>query len=148
LLRASKYLTLRSARKKREMLNAAGKLSDLHYPPRNRLEALNHDREGQHSIRMTRPAPHLFRVDGCRGATRRDRRPSLIRGERGLRAENDALGRNGRRSTMRLPRNRPPTHPGEILLEEFLVPLDMTQTQVAEGRRVAAATPCPHPARV
>jgi proteic killer suppression protein len=52
LLRASKYLTLRSARKKREMLNAAGKLSDLHYPPRNRLEALNHDREGQHSIRM------------------------------------------------------------------------------------------------
>jgi plasmid maintenance system antidote protein VapI len=49
---------------------------------------------------------------------------------------------------MRLPRNRPPTHPGEILLEEFLVPLDMTQTQLAEGRRVAAATSCPHPARV
>lgn len=34
---------------------------------------------------------------------------------------------------MRLPRNRPPTHPGEILLEEFLVPLDMSQTQLAEA---------------
>jgi proteic killer suppression protein len=40
------------ARKRLEMLNAAGKLSDLHYPPQNKLEALKHDRKGQHSIRM------------------------------------------------------------------------------------------------
>ena len=32
----------------------------------------------------------------------------------------------------RLPTNRPPTHPGEMLLEEFLVPLEMTQTELAE----------------
>lgn len=32
----------------------------------------------------------------------------------------------------RLPTNRPPTHPGEMLLEEFLVPLGMTQTELAE----------------
>jgi len=32
----------------------------------------------------------------------------------------------------RLPANRPPTHPGEMLREEFLVPLDMTQTELAE----------------
>lgn len=31
----------------------------------------------------------------------------------------------------RLPRNRPPTHPGEMLLEEFIKPLDLTQTELA-----------------
>ena len=28
-----------------------------------------------------------------------------------------------------LPKNRPPTHPGEILLEEFLKPLQLSQEQ-------------------
>lgn len=32
----------------------------------------------------------------------------------------------------RLPSNRPPTHPGEMLLEEFLKPMGMTQVQLAE----------------
>ncbi len=31
-----------------------------------------------------------------------------------------------------LPKHRPPTHPGEMLLEEFLKPLAMTQTHLAE----------------
>ena len=31
----------------------------------------------------------------------------------------------------RLPTNRPPTHPGEILLEEFLNPLHVTQSAFA-----------------
>ena len=31
-----------------------------------------------------------------------------------------------------LPKNRPPTHPGEMLLEEFLKPLGMTQTELAD----------------
>jgi len=31
-----------------------------------------------------------------------------------------------------LPKNRPPTHPGEMLLEEFLKPLNMSQTELAE----------------
>lgn len=31
----------------------------------------------------------------------------------------------------RLPAHRPPTHPGEMLLEEFLVPLKITQTELA-----------------
>lgn len=30
-----------------------------------------------------------------------------------------------------LPRNRPPTHPGEMLLEEFLVPTGRTQADLA-----------------
>ncbi len=32
----------------------------------------------------------------------------------------------------RLPTHRPPTHPGEMLLEEFLIPLGMTQAELAE----------------
>jgi addiction module HigA family antidote len=31
----------------------------------------------------------------------------------------------------RLPRNRPPTHPGEMLLEEFIKPLGITQSALA-----------------
>lgn len=32
---------------------------------------------------------------------------------------------------VRVPTDRPPTHPGEMLLEEFLEPLGMTQTELA-----------------
>lgn len=31
----------------------------------------------------------------------------------------------------RLPKHRPPTHPGEMLLEEFIKPLEVTQTELA-----------------
>jgi addiction module HigA family antidote len=31
-----------------------------------------------------------------------------------------------------VPKNRPPTHPGEVLLEEFLAPKKMTQVELAE----------------
>jgi len=34
------------------MLHSAGTLEDLRIPPGNKLEALRHDREGQHSIRI------------------------------------------------------------------------------------------------
>ncbi|HMN31360.1 MAG TPA: HigA family addiction module antitoxin [Caldilineaceae bacterium] len=33
---------------------------------------------------------------------------------------------------MRIPTHGPPTHPGELLLEEFLKPLGMTQTELAQ----------------
>ncbi|MHB8621030.1 MAG: HigA family addiction module antitoxin [Chloroflexota bacterium] len=33
---------------------------------------------------------------------------------------------------MTLPTNRPPTHPGEMLLEEFLKPMGMPQTVAAK----------------
>ena len=32
----------------------------------------------------------------------------------------------------RLPRKRPPTHPGEMLLEEFVKPLGVTQVELAK----------------
>lgn len=34
--------------------------------------------------------------------------------------------------THRIPENRPPTHPGEMLLKEFLEPMDMSQRELAE----------------
>ena len=37
---------------------------------------------------------------------------------------NNTIGR-------RLPRNRPPTHPGEMLFEEFVKPLEITQTELS-----------------
>ncbi len=37
----------------------------------------------------------------------------------------------------RLPKNRPPTHPGEMLLEEFIKPLDLTQTELARCLEVS-----------
>ncbi len=36
-----------------------------------------------------------------------------------------------------LPTHRPPTHPGEMLLEEFLKPLGMAQTALAERIHVS-----------
>lgn len=39
----------------------------------------------------------------------------------------------------RLPRNRPPTHPGEMLFEEFIKPLGLTQTELA--RRLGVSYP-------
>ena len=37
----------------------------------------------------------------------------------------------------RLPAHRPPTHPGEMLLEEFIRPLGLTQTDFAARLRVS-----------
>lgn len=36
-----------------------------------------------------------------------------------------------RMTARRLPRDRPPTHPGEMLLEEFVKPLGITQSELA-----------------
>ena len=38
---------------------------------------------------------------------------------------------------MRLPKNRRPTHPGEIFLEDFLVPLGITQKDAAARLRMS-----------
>jgi len=35
---------------------------------------------------------------------------------------------------VRIPTNREPTHPGEILLEEILIPMYMTQRELAKYR--------------
>ena len=38
---------------------------------------------------------------------------------------------------MRIPTNRPPIHPGEILMEEFMKPYGITQTEIA--RRIGVS---------
>ena len=37
---------------------------------------------------------------------------------------------------IRIPTNRTPTHPGEMLLEEFLIPMKMTQRELANAIHV------------
>jgi addiction module HigA family antidote len=37
-----------------------------------------------------------------------------------------------------IPTHRAPTHPGEMLLEEFLKPLDITQAEAAEKMGISA----------
>src|SRR6266545_7659640 len=37
---------------------------------------------------------------------------------------------------VRAPTNRPPTHPGEMLLEEFLIPMSLTQRELADAIHV------------
>ena len=37
---------------------------------------------------------------------------------------------------IRVPTHRTPTHPGDMLLEEFLVPMGLTQRELAEAIRV------------
>jgi toxin HigB-1 len=51
--RVKRFTNIESvARRKLEQLEWAGILDDLRVPPGNRLEALKHDRAGQHSIRI------------------------------------------------------------------------------------------------
>ncbi|MFO7635600.1 MAG: HigA family addiction module antitoxin, partial [Caldilinea sp.] len=40
---------------------------------------------------------------------------------------------------LRIPTNGPPTHPGEMLNEEFLIPLGMTQAELA--KRIGVSYP-------
>jgi antitoxin HigA-1 len=37
---------------------------------------------------------------------------------------------------VRVPTHREPTHPGEMLIEEFLRPMGLTQRELADGIRV------------
>ena len=37
---------------------------------------------------------------------------------------------------VRIPTHREPTHPGEMLIEEFLKPMGLTQQELADGIRV------------
>ncbi len=38
---------------------------------------------------------------------------------------------------IRIPKNGPPMHPGEMLLEDFLKPLKITQSDLADKLRVS-----------
>jgi toxin HigB-1 len=55
------------ARRKLDQIEASINLSDLRFPPGNRLEALKRDRTGQHSIRINDQYRICFiwKVDGA-----------------------------------------------------------------------------------
>jgi len=49
----ARFVNFRSvAERKLQMLHRATRLDDLRVPPNNKLEALNRDRKGQHSLRI------------------------------------------------------------------------------------------------
>ena len=41
------------------------------------------------------------------------------------------------KATIRLPKNRPPVHPGEILAEEYMLPYNITQQAMATHLRIS-----------
>lgn len=60
--RVKRFANIESvARRKLRQLQIAGCLQDLRVPPGNRLEALQGDRQGQHSIRINDPFRVCFR---------------------------------------------------------------------------------------
>jgi addiction module HigA family antidote len=101
------------ALRKLRLLNQAQVLNDLRVPPGNRLEALRADRQGQHSIRST-----INGVSALYGK-REDHRMSK---------SSTTTPRSGLLSN---------PHPGEILLEEFLKPMDLSQNALARAVHVA-----------
>ena len=81
--------------------------------PGNRFKALAGDRKGQHSIRVNQQYRVTFRWES-----------------------NDAYDVAVKTITESIPREAsslgPAIHPGEIVLEEFLKPLEMTQAAAAQ----------------
>ena len=60
--RSARFVNVESvAMRKLAMLNQAGRLADLRVPPGNRLEPLEGDRAGQHSIRVNDQLRICFR---------------------------------------------------------------------------------------
>ena len=102
----------RVARKKLVILDAAIELNDLRIPPGNRLEALKGDRKGQHSIRIN----DQWRV--CFIWSDGDAYEVEITD---YHLENHMKNKK-----------LPPIHPGEILKEEFLEPMGISQYRVAK----------------
>ncbi len=108
----------RNARRKLEVLDAAETLKDLRLPPANRLEKLSGDREGQYSIRINDQWRVCF----------------TWREGNAYRVEIVDYHEGRPMTATRLP----PIHPGEILLEEFLKPMHLSQYRLAKDIGVAA----------
>lgn len=98
---------------KLEILDAAGSLEDLRIPPSNHLEKLSGDRTGQHSIRINKQWRICFRWhDGDAFDV------EIVDYHWGEDMSEQEL--------------LPPIHPGEILQEEFLEPMNISQYRLAK----------------
>jgi antitoxin HigA-1 len=98
-----------TANRKLQYLNSAARLDDLRVPPGNRLELLRGDLAGRYSIRIN------------------DRWRIVFRWEEG--AKDVEIADYHWQGTQMRPAN--PIHPGQMLLEEFLQPLGMSQRRFA-----------------
>lgn len=108
----------RSARRKLELLDGADTLQDLRQPPANHLEKLSGDREGQYSMRINDQWRMCFAW-----------RESDVSNVESVEYHEDRT-----MTEQRLP----PIHPGEILLEEFLKPMNISQYRLAKDMSVPA----------
>jgi addiction module HigA family antidote len=90
------------------MLDVAARVDDLEVPPGNRLKALRGEMKGRHSIRVTISIGSRF--DGRTGMPSKSRSKTITR-------DPNWLG--------------PAIPPGEILLEEFLKPMQLGQVEAA-----------------
>ncbi len=112
------------ARRKLTQINRVRDVGELAIPPGNRLERLGGDRKGQYSIRINDQYRICFHWEPGMRTTSKSR--ITISRRRG-----SATRQRHRLVARRLPRVQPPTHPGEMLLHEFLVPLGVSQSAFA-----------------
>ena len=100
------------ALRKLRMLSNAHAINDLRSPPANRLEKLSGDREGQHSIRINDQYRICFVWEAEMPTTWRSWTIT-------------------RKEAVMTTKKLAPVHPGEVLLEEFLGPLGLSQNRLA-----------------
>jgi len=129
--RAAKVLPLALwgvAARKLDQVNRVVGLDELNVPTGNRLKPLRGDRAGQHSIRINDQYRICFRWadDGAHELKSR----TITRSVAESPLSTWPSWPEGR--MRKLPTHRPPTHPGEMLMEEFLKPLAISQTEFAE----------------
>jgi addiction module HigA family antidote len=111
------------ARRKLIMVDAAAFLEALNSPPGNRLESLKGDLAGKHSIRINDQWRIVFRWTDA--------------GPEDVEIIDYQTGRMWLPNRSSHMANKlPPIHPGEILREEFLVPLKLTPYAVAAALNV------------
>ncbi len=107
---------LRAARRKLEALNAAAVLDDVRAPPGNR--------QGQHSIRINDQWRICF-VWSDGGADRV-----------GIVDYHGWRGCSGMNEDVEIVASLPPMHPGEMLREEFMLPMNLSAGQIAKAADV------------
>lgn len=108
------------ASRKLYQLNSVYVLYELSILPGNHLELLTGDREGQYSICINKQYRICFKWT--------ESGPDEV----------EILDRLSLKvvTTTRVPTHREPTHPGEMLLEEFLMPMGITQRELATAIHV------------
>jgi antitoxin HigA-1 len=121
------------ALRKLDIINAVPILTDLRVPPGNHLEALKGNRQGQHSIRINDRYRICFvwKDDGAHEVRNcgLSRRLKALGGASSMPLIKPATGWKFSAVT---------THPGTVLLEEFLEPLGISQNKLAMDIHVPA----------